>query len=261
MTNFSSAIWSELLKARRSKMPILTLVGFSLAPLVGGLFMIILKDPEAAQSMGLISVKAQLMVGTADWVSFFNLLSQAVAIGGMVLFGIITAWVFGREFSDRTVKDLLALPTDRKTIVAAKLIIIALWSSCLTLFVFGFGIVIGKLVHIPGWSLALLYSSFIDILGAGMLTILLMPFVALVASVGRGYLPAFGWTFLTIILAQVVAFTGWGDYFPWTIPALFSGAAGTRDILLGLHSYAIMGVSCGLGMLALFRWWLHADQT
>jgi ABC-2 type transport system permease protein len=55
MSLFRAALWVETLKARRSKVPWLTALGFSLAPLVGGLFMIILKDPERARSMGLIS--------------------------------------------------------------------------------------------------------------------------------------------------------------------------------------------------------------
>ena len=236
-------------------------VWVSLVPLVGGLFMIILKDPEAARSMGLISVKAQLLVGISEWASFFDMLAQAVAIGGMVLFGIITAWVFGREFSDRTAKNLLALPTSRGTIIGAKLIVISVWSMGLTLFVFGFGLIIGNLVDIPGWSLGLLKSSFIDIIGVGLLTITLMPFVALIASAGRGYLPAFGWTFLTIIFAQVVAFTGWGDYFPWAIPAIFSGAAGSREGLLGAHSYIVIAISACIAVIALFIWWRNADQT
>lgn len=261
MNQFTSALWIETLKARRSMVPILTTMGFSLAPLVGGLFMIILKDPETARSMGLISLKAQLLVGVAEWAAFFDMLSQAVAIGGIVVFGIITSWVFGREFSDRTAKDLLALPTSREAIVSAKLTVIAVWSFGLTLFVFGLGLIIGKLVDIPGWSLALLRSSFIDIAGASLFTIMLMPFVALVASIWRGYLPAFGWTFLSIVFAQVVAFTGWGDYFPWSIPTIFSGAAGTRTALLGAHSYVILIISCLIGVSATFWWWRNADQT
>ena len=75
--------------------------------------MIILKDPEAARSMGLISTKAQLAAGVADWPAFFGMLAQAIAIGGAIVFAILTAWVFGREFSDRTAKELLALPTSR----------------------------------------------------------------------------------------------------------------------------------------------------
>lgn len=261
MNNFVSALWAETLKMRRSKLPLFTAIGFSLAPLMGGLFMIILKDPEAARSMGLISTKAQIVAGTADWTAFFGILGQAVAVGGAILFGIVTAWVFGREFSDRTVKELLALPTSREAIISAKFIVIAVWTLALSLFIFGLGLVVGYLVVIPGWSDALLRSAFVDVLGAAMLTLALMSFVALFASIGRGYLSAFGWTILTLILSQIAAATGWGDWFPWSVPALFSGAAGPRAELIGLHSYVVVVMACAAGLAATYLWWQKADQT
>lgn len=261
MTNFTSALWAETLKMRRSKVPLFTALGFSMAPLAGGLFMIILKDPEAAKSMGLISAKAQLMVGVADWPAFFGLLTQAVAAGGMVVFSIITIWVFGREFSDRTVKELLALPTSRETIITAKFIVIVIWSLALTLLIFGVGLVVGTLVRIPGWSMELLRTSFINVLGAALLTIPLMSFVALLASVGRGYLPPFGWTIFTLVLANIAAIMGWGDWFPWAVPGLFSGAAGPRTELLGLHSYVSVILASIVGLTTTFWWWRNTDQA
>ncbi len=261
MINFTSALWAETLKMRRSKVPLFTALGFSMAPLAGGLFMIILKDPEAAKSMGLISAKAQLMVGVADWPAFFGLLTQAVAAGGMVLFSIITIWVFGREFSDRTVKELLALPTSREAIITAKFIVMVVWSLALTLLIFGVGLVVGTLVLIPGWSMELLRTSFINVLGAALLTIPLMSFVALLASVGRGYLPPFGWTIFTLVLANIAAIMGWGDWFPWAVPGIFSGAAGPRENLLGMHSYVIVILTSIIGLAATFWWWRNADQA
>ena len=85
--------------------------------------------------------------------------------------------------------------------------------------------------------------------------------MALLASAGRGYLPAFGWIILTIMLAQVAAIIGWGDWFPWSIPALFSGVAGPRAGLLGLHSYVVMVVTCSLGLIATILWWRDADHA
>ena len=52
MNNLSQAIWVETLKFRRSKMPLLTLLGFLLVPLMGGFFMIILKDPRVGSARG-----------------------------------------------------------------------------------------------------------------------------------------------------------------------------------------------------------------
>lgn len=261
MNSFSSALWAETLKMRRSKVPLFTAIGFSIAPLVGGLFMVILKDPEAARSMGLISTKAQLVGGTADWTTFFGFIAQAAAIGGAVVFAILTAWVFGREFSDHTAKELLALPTSRETIVAAKFVVTLTWSVLLSLFIFLIGLIVGTLVVIPGWSTELLRSAVGDVMGSAVLTIALLPFVALLASAGRGYLPSFSWTILTVVLAQIAAVMGWGDWFPWSVPALFSGAAGPRAELLGTHSYIIVILSSLIGLAATFYWWRNADQT
>jgi hypothetical protein len=131
----------------------------------------------------------------------------------------------------------------------------------LSLFVFLLGLVVGKLVDLPGWSTDLLRSAFGDLLGSSALTIALLPFVALLASVGRGYLPSFGWTILSVFLAQIAAAIGWGDWFPWSVPALFSGAAGPRADLLGIHSYIIVIFASLIGLTATFWWWRSADQT
>lgn len=261
MNSFLSALFAETLKMRRSKVPLFTALGFSMAPFAGGLFMVILKDPEAAKSLGLITTKAQLLTGTADWPAFLNFMAQAVAAGGMVLFSIITIWVFGREFSDHTVKELLALPTSREVIVTAKFIVIAVWSLAITLLILGLGLVVGTLVVIPGWSAELFRTSFISILGTAALTIPLMSFVALLASAGRGYLPPFGWTIFTLFLANLSAILGWGDWFPWAIPGLFSGIAGPRSEALGIHSYIILFMTSVIGFAATYWWWRNADQT
>jgi ABC-2 type transport system permease protein len=261
MKDFFSSLWAETLKIRRSKIPLFTALGFSFAPLMGGLFMIILKDPVAARSMGLISAKAQLVAGVADWPTFFSILAQAVAVGGAVVFAIVTAWVFGREFTDRTVKELLALPTSRESIIAAKFLVAAAWTFLLTVWVFLLGLLVGNLVVIPGWSEQLLRSASVDVLGSAILTIALLPFVAFFAGFGHGELPAIGWTIMTVVMAQVAAIIGWGDWFPWSVPALFSGAAGPRAELMGMHSYVIVIVASIVGLIATFYWWRNADQT
>lgn len=261
MNNFSSALWAEILKLRRSKVPLFTAIGFSIPPLIGGLFMIILKDPTKAQSMGLISAKAQLTVGVAEWATLFNLLAQATAVGGYIIFSVFTAWVFGREFSDHTAKELLALPTSREMIIGAKFVVVGTWTLILTLLCYFLGLIVGQLVDIPGWSQDLLRSGSGDIIGAGMFTILLLPYVAYVASAGKGYLPSFGWMILTVALAQIVVITGWGNFFPWSIPALFSGAAGPRAELLGWYSYLIILIASLIGFAMTFNWWRNADQT
>ena len=117
------ALRCEVLKARRSMLPPLAALGFSLAPLMAGLFMVIMKDPDRARRWGLVTAKAQLVAGAADWETFLAVIAQAVAVGGMLLFALIAAWVFGRELADRTARNLLAVPTSRTATVLAKLLV------------------------------------------------------------------------------------------------------------------------------------------
>jgi ABC-2 type transport system permease protein len=266
MNAFLSAFWAEVLKARRSKVSLVTAAGFLLFPVVGGLFMLIMKDPEQARVMGLIGAKAQLLSGgAADWPAYFDFLSVGTAGGGAILFAFIMAWVFGREFSDHTVKELLALPTRREIIVGAKFVLTALWILGLTLFIFVIGLGIGTAVGLPGWSLELAWTSFWTLMVTALLTLMLMPLVALFASSGRGYLPPLGWAFFTLALAQIAGLMGWGDWVPWSVPGLFSMmfsvVYGQRAEQIGIHSYILVLLTFIVGIAATFAWWRSADQT
>lgn len=261
MSNIMQAIWGEMLKARRSMMPLLTVLGFSLAPFAGGFFMIVMKDPELARDMGMISTKAQIFAGSADWQTYLGLLAQATAIGGIMLFGLIGSWVFGREYSDHTVKDLLALPTARSTIVLAKFVVIILWSVGLAVIIYFIGLGIGAAISLPPTSAEIFWQGSITIAIVACLTIALVTPIAFFASVGRGYLLPMGVAILALILAQVVAATGWGEYFPWSVPALRAGMAGPQDASLGPISYVIVLLTSLTGMIGTLLWWALADQT
>ena len=261
MNGFRASLWAEALKARRSKVPLLAALGFTLAPLMDGLFMFIMKDPERAREMGLLSVKAQLAMSTADWTTFFSVLTQAIAVGGVIVFSIVTAWIFGREFSDHTVKDLMATPTSRQAIVASKLIVLSAWVFVSSIWIYLIGLIVGSLVDIPGWTNVLAFQSFRDVIIAAGMTLFLMTPVAFIASMGRGYLLPLGWAVLTIFFSQIIAATGWGDWFPWSVPALYSGVVGPRSEQLGIHSYLLVILAGMAGLTATFWWWLNADQT
>ena len=98
-----------------------------------------------------------------------------------------------------------------------------------------------------------------------VLTFMLMPFVALFASAGRGYLPPLGWAFATLGLAQVAGMMGWGDWFPWSVPGLyslmFSVVYGQRAEGIGIHSYVLVSLAFIAGIVATFTWWRSADQS
>jgi len=249
----------EIKKLFHSKVPLITILALMLVPFIGGFFMVILKDPALAQKMGLISAKAHIM-GTADWSSYISLLTQAISIGGLVIFGFIASWIFGREYSDRTIKDLLALPISRNIIVISKFIVVFLWCIVLSIVVFLLGLIVGKLVNIPGWSLEILLRASIVFSICSLLTILLSTPVAFFASIGRGYLSPLGFMIFTVILSQIIVATGYGHLFPWSIPALISGISGKENTTIQGISVVIVLFTSIVGLLSTVFWWRYADQ-
>jgi ABC-2 type transport system permease protein len=261
MSGLRAAITTELLKSRRSRVPWGVAAGFSLAPLVAGLFMVLLKDPEAARSLGLLGAKAQLTAGSADWPTFLSVLGQALTIGAAILFAFLTAWLFGREFADRTVRNLLANPTPRRTIVVAKSIVVAAWALGITAWVIVLGLTIGALVGLPGWSSADAGWVVASMALAAVLTIGLLTWVAFFAGVGRGFIAPLAWAVATIAAAQVLAILGWGSWFPFAVPAILAGSGGAQVEPVTPAAVGIVLIVAAGGLAATIAWWERADQT
>lgn len=255
-----NALATEVLKARRSRVPWVTAVAFTVAAAVGGLFMFILQDQDRARSLGLIGTKAALVGGEADWPTYFSFLAQTTAVGGMLVFGLATVWLFGREFSQNTVKDLLALPTSRTTIVAAKFVVALVWCLILAVQLVLLGLLIGAVLGLPGWSGEVAASGVAVIAATAVMTMLLTTPIALASSVGRGYLPGVGVMMTAVFCAQVVAALGYGQYFPWSVPALFSGLAGPDRVSPGPLGVLLVVLVGAAGVAATTLWWRNADQ-
>jgi ABC-2 type transport system permease protein len=241
-------------------MPIATALGFLLLPVIGGLFMFIIKDPELARSLGLIGAKAQLAVGTADWPTYFGFMSQGVAIGGVILFGFVTTWILAASTATTPSRTWRRCPRRAVRWWRAKFVIAAAWCAVTATAVFLVTLPVGALVGLPQWPGALGTGLNSYAVSAGLCIALITP-VAAVASMGRGYLPAMAFLFLALILAQVLAVMGWAGYFPWAVPSLYSEVTEGARSQLSAASYILVAATAALGYCATLQWWRRADQT
>ena len=220
----------------------------------------IVKNPELATGLNLVKAKADIFVANADWQSFFNILFMVVGAGGIIIFGFVTSWVFGREYSDRTVKDILALPVSRNEIVISKFVAVTVWCLLLSGIIFLVGILSGLIVNLSGWSLRLLIFSLKTYFITTLMIILLSFVIGFIASVGKGYLSPLGFVIFMIMLAQFAGHLGWGTYFPWSIPVLYTGAAGAeQQAQLSYTSYIIVILTGISGFVGTMLWWQFSD--
>lgn len=258
MSNLSAMLWIELTKARRSGMPLWTSLGSLFMPLGIAFLIFIARNPEISQQLGLVSAKANLIAyGATDWAAYLNLATQMIAAGGFFFLVMAASWVFGREFTDGTLKDLLAVPVPRGSILLAKFIVVVLWSLALTGLVYVASLIIGWLLGLSGASQLVLVTASLKMLVTACLVIgVVLPF-AFFASVGRGYLFPLGLAVLALMAANLVVVLGWGEYFAWAVPLLYSQG----ESVLPAISYWIVFLTGGLGVIGTYLWWQNADQN
>ncbi|MBK6283492.1 MAG: ABC transporter permease [Draconibacterium sp.] len=256
------AFTAEIIKNRHSTITLVTFIAFSLAPLFGGVFMFLMKDNGTEGLSGAFQAKATLLSFEANWNSFLGLLSQAVGVGGVLIFGFVASWLFGREYSDGTAKDLLSLPISRAKIINAKFIYYILWCTALILSNLILGLLIGLVLHLPGWSAEIFVNNLIIYFVTTVLIILLNTPIAFFAIFGKGYMSPLGFVAILLVLAQIFGALGFGNYFPWAIPGIYSGSGGA-DMKAGLNffSFLIIGFTSVIGYFGTIFWWKYADQT
>lgn len=167
---------------------------------------------------------------------------------------------FGREYTDRTVKDLLALPVSRGRIVWAKLVSALIWCFVMTMATYGFAVLTGVLFRMPGLTMDVAQHYFVQLLIICGMQLLLCGPVVFTASASRGYLAPIGFAFSTLMVALVVGPTPLGAWLPWSVPALQLAGSGSAVFPLSPASY-MAPVAVGLlGIAGTWGWWRRADQ-
>jgi ABC-2 type transport system permease protein len=258
MKQIIRAIDAEILKLKRSATLYSTFAIFIFIPIMMALLLYLSQRPELSEKLGLIGAKAQFF-SENTWKGYLEIINQIIAVLGVIGFSFVTSWVFGREYMENTITDILALPTKRSAIVIAKLSIVFLWCSCLAVILMLSALCIGKLISIPGWSVEILMEYTKAYFLTSVYIISLNTIIAYISSASKGIVAPLGFTILVIIIAQFTAIAGWGSYFPWSIPGVFAVSKST-DMHLIPASYVILVITSTVGLIATLLHWKHSDQ-
>lgn len=261
MKQLQVALWVEVLKVRKTRIFPISLTFFAFIGVMMGLLMYLSIHPDIAQRSSTISMKTSFL-GGSDWKAFYELLIQIILTLGVIGSGIITSWVFGREFSDRAIKDMLALPVRRSSIVISKLIVLIIWSLILALTILVTGLITGSLSGIGDWHAPEFFGFLTRYLLCALLNTLLITPVALVASAGRGYMLPISFVILILVLTQLlfVGLPAAAFWFPWALPALFSGVAGDAIPAPGFTAFLLYVLTVLTGLFGTIAWWRYADH-
>ncbi len=245
----------EALKLRRAPV---TVAASVLAIVVMPLLALAFVRLAGTDATGPMAAKLGGMVVGTGWAAWLGTLGQLVAVGQFLAVGFVTVWSFGREFSDRTVGSLFALPVSRGRIAVAKFIVVAAWAaglSCLLVVVAaGIGVVAG--FDSGGIEVADGLTKLVVLaLSSSMVALPL----ALAASLGRGYLAGMGTLIGVVAVSQVAVLFGVGGWFPFAAPGLWAVAWQQPDLVVTGPQLALVPVLALVGVAVTARWWNHFE--
>jgi len=262
MNELKRTFLSELLKLKHLSILWITLVAFTLIPIMGGVITFLIQNPELIPKSSILSIKVSMLSTPVNWSSYLSLyLTQGAGIAGIIVFGFIASYLFGREYSDHTYRDLLSLPISRTKILNAKYLIYIIWCLGLIFSDLIIGFIVGKMLNLSGWEYSIIFENIKVYFVTALLTIALGTWISFFALWSKGYLAPLGFLIVILMLSQFIPYLGWGHYFPWSIPGIYCGAAGEElKNRLNEWSYLSLIFTSLIGYILSVAWWKYADQ-
>jgi len=262
MKELKNAFLSEIYKLRHLSIVWITFVAFAMVPIMGGVIMFLIQNPGLIPKSSILNIKTSMLSTPVNWGSYLSLyLSQGAGIAGIIVYGFVASYLFGREYSDHTYRDLLSLPISRTKQLNAKFIVYIIWCLSLAISDLILGFIVGGILNLPGWE----YNVILGITKIYFVTVLIVmalgTWISFFALWAKGYLAPLGFLIVILMLAQFIPYTGWGHYFPWSIPGIYCGGAGEdlRNLLNGWSYFSLLITSL-IGYILTIGWWKYSDQ-
>lgn len=206
MFNF---IQMEFLKLKHSKIFLLSLGGGIITPLMmfAGLLKSKIDDPTA-----IVSFQSLFNDGNLYYLGLF----------AVILFSVIVAYLFGREYNEHTLKSVLTVPISKTKYLFGKLAMLLIWIvilaivSFLAILIFGF---IGGADQFS-WKVAI-EALYHFVSGSILLGLVMSPFIFLSMWM-KNLVPAMICG-AGVCLGNMIMFgQDWAPLFPWMSPQLLS---------------------------------------
>lgn len=208
---------------------------------------------------GSLADKAAALLTGEGWAGYLGQVDQIAAVALFLGAGVVVAWVFGREHTDRTFPSLFALPVGRGTIAGAKFLVLILWMVALSVLIAVVALILGVVAAVAPWDAGVVLSELSRLvvisLGAAVLSLTM----GLVASMGRGYLAAIGTMSVIVAVSQIAVLFGTGGWFPFAVPGLIA-VAGMEGIpaLTPIQLALVPGLAAA-SMWLTVEWWRRAE--
>lgn len=246
----ANLIYCELLKLKRSKVLLISLLGVLATPL-----MILL---EALQT----HFKHPEQIFTLSDL-YDNSLIYIMLLIGMMVYTVIVAYLFSREYTEKTLKSILPIPVSKKSLAISKFFILFLWITVLTIFTWASMLGLAAIYHgvfgMSEFQLSVAWIWLVKMLFGGILMFLTISPFAFLAEKTKGLVVPMIAASVIVMGSAALSNQDIGALYPWTATFFMvkGRLAGTGyPIWLAISSIALTSI---LGFAATFIYFQKED--
>lgn len=196
-------IYTELLKLKRSKMFFVSIIGSAAAPFMCFIMFFTTKTR-----------KPHIPIQFSEVFSETNMFIMLLI--GAMLYGVITSYLFNREYTEDTLKNLLTIPVSRTGIIISKLVLLLFWILALTVFAWILTIVLGFIGQFEGLNAGLLIESLKKYIIGGSFLFLLSTPVIFVTLIFKNYVPTIVFTIIITMINVLIVQSEYSALYPWS---------------------------------------------
>lgn len=238
-------IYTEMLKFKRSQMFLISCIGAATAPFVCFIAFINMKSQKPDVPILFQEV-------------FYQVNLYTVLLIGVPLYGIITAYIYNREYVENTLKNILTIPVSRIKFFLGKFILLFIWIVILTLISWLLTLVFGLIGGFEGLTTDVLLDSLIQFFTGGILLYLLSTPVIFISIILKNYVSTI---VLTLVITMINVLIVKSDYvvlYPWTAIHTII----TNDFVpkyLPIYSYISVLLISIIGLIASILYFKNED--
>lgn len=244
MFNF---IQAEFLKLKRSRIFTLSILGAMAPSLLMFLALLVYNSQNSS------SLPADEFL---NFIPFYYLL-----LIGVMLFSLIIAHLFTREYKEHTLKSILTSPISKTHYVMGKFVMFIIWALILAVVAFVSAIVLGSLGGMEGLTLDMAIDTLTQLLvGSILLAIAMTPF-AFISLLFKNTIPVVIAGVVVSLSNSIVYGQEQSPLSPWCSPLLYSANELTNYSYGVQTPLLIIGITCLIGILLAIIYFNKTDVT
>ncbi|ADC47563.1 ABC transporter permease protein [Methanobrevibacter ruminantium M1] len=190
---------------------------------------------------------------------FTNVNMYMSVLFAVLIFAIIMAYLFGREYNEHTLKMMLTIPISRGKFLMSKYLMFLIWILILTVITSLSTMIFGFAAGLSGFTVNLLINSFAQLLFANLLLFLTFsPFVFISLFVTNMVPAMVGGASLTLVNMLVYGQT-WAPYVPWVCPYLIASGEIAEYGINMLLPYGLVFATFIVGIVISYLYFTKKD--